>query len=169
MAGEAQSQSQPCLPLPVCSAQSLSGSGEAHPCWYCRHWTTKRHTPPQPRLLLAWALAYSWRFINVCQERIREKPADRWRRESNRQNCPRPSSSAVFSGGAVRAEGKGGPHSPGRLLDTRCTKGKAGVHGVVPAWQPAAGRWPGGQRGLHRGEGARTEGSTAVIRGCCPL
>ena len=31
MAGEAQAHSQPCLPLPVCSTQTLSGLGHASP------------------------------------------------------------------------------------------------------------------------------------------
>lgn len=42
----------------------------------------KAHSPTAP-YLLARSLAHSWCFINGCQDGIREKPADRWRRESD--------------------------------------------------------------------------------------
>lgn len=169
MAGEAQTQSQPCLPLPVCSAQTFSGSGEAHPCWYCRHWTTKRHTPPRSPCLLAWALAHSWCFINVRQERIREKPADRWRQSPTDRIAHGPAIQLCFPEALSGQRGREGR----TLLAVFWTCGAPRGRPVSTAWCPpgslqlAGG--PGGQRGIHRGEGARTEGSKAVIRGCCLL
>lgn len=138
------------------------------------------HSRTWPPCSRAGALAHSWCLINVCQDGIREKPADRWRRLPDGQKRLQPSRSLCFPGKTIRAEGEGwADPAPSPTPPTPASRSIFWTHdrqreSSQCPWrcgpcQPTADGWPEDCKGVYVREETGTNGRRATSRGHCHL
>ena len=152
---------------------------DAHPRRYRQPPDAKRRTLPWPPCSRAGALAHSWCLINVCQDGIREKPADRWRRLPDGQKRLQPSRSLCFPGKTIRAEGEGwADPAPSPTPPTPAPRSVFWTHdrqreSSQCPWrcgpcQPTADGWPEDCKGVYVREETGTNGRRGHEQGTLP-